>query len=412
LFAGQFSFEFASIVWGGEDNPGFEDEFDQLVQSSLLTYHQSAASYSIAPPLRLYLRGTLESGEIQKDYCNRIFDAVIGTTEVFESKGEAEADKLLDHYYADVEQAIRASFDIPEIHPRLPELFPTLPYYWLRRSRLSDIDALLIEATERVDFKPLDRAAFLNVIGAARMYQREYGDAEEFFLQVLRLYESEGEARGLHRVLSNLASTYLYRLDLDRSAEFNARAVEAARAFGDPQALLGVLLNYADCLEFWLHSVKDVSDRAGKLVQIRSLVEEAATLVATVRRASFKQHFFNVRGDLCLLEGNLDEAESDFSNAALICEQAGLNQEASQAMDRLCWISIARGAYERAAKLTGGAIALRVDNSRVRRDFEEAQFKEMVDLLREKLGSTRFKDFMEYGASCTISDLCVLTEVP
>jgi tetratricopeptide (TPR) repeat protein len=414
---GEFSYEFAGLVWGSADDQiEFEGNLDQLLQASLVSYDQAAGTYSIAAPLRLFLLKSLESSasarEIKERYCHGVFDSAVATKTLTEAHKDAEAFRLLDHYNADLENAIRLAIDLHEVSSKLPSLLSVLPLYWVSRNRLSDIDVLLRSVIDKVHLESVDRAAFLNIIGASHLARRDYAGAADYFFEIVALLQAAGETKGLFRAYGNLGLIYHERREFVPCTEYHARAVLAARSEAEPAALVSVLLNYAASLEFWLHTSPNLCERGKWLHQVETCVEEAEPIARRLKHLVFIQSVYHVRGELHLLQGDGDTAARYFVKAALVCELGGLTHEASQAMDRLCGHAIERRAYERAAKLMGAAIALRIDNTRCRSDYEEEVFLQMRAVLAESLGARRLNELMQYGASLAICDLCVLTDVP
>jgi predicted ATPase/tetratricopeptide (TPR) repeat protein len=416
LFCGGFSFDQASEVWEGTLPPlSLSDHLDFLVRTSLLGYDPLSGLYSVAPLLRAYLgehHGSSRSArEARIAFCSFMFDKAEAAKKLFDEHDETAAASLLDPYQHEIDAALQISHYIPELHPRFNGALLALPPYWQCRNRVKDLDELLGDALDTVEMNPGQRATCLNLIGAAHLHHFAYDKAEACFLESTRLLQESGTTSRLYAAYGNLAFICKSRGDFEKSIEYNALALEVARSEGQNIRIVAILLNAADAILGWLESSAPLEKREDLFDRCDVLADEAESRLAGANEPFWTQTLYYERGLAAVLRKNIEQAEYFYTLAALTCEAAQLSYEAIEALWRLGEIEIMRGHYERAAKLVGCGIAIQTDSKRTQSDADHKRVKAMIEKIADSLGRDLTDEYLHYGASLAICDLCVLEQV-
>lgn len=407
LFAGSFTFDQVSAVLGTEAmDLSIAEQLDFLVEASVLEL--SSDRYSLPGPIRLFLDAKLRESEAGKElrrlFCEGIFDVVGASKAAFDAR-EDHAPYLLDPYNADIDNAFRMSFEFPEIHPRVNEILKIIPHYWQSRNRLLDVDPLLEEVLRNVVMTQVERSRCLNLLGAARMCQEDYDTAESCFLEAVRLCLEAGETVVLPGAYGNLGYICKLRGEFEQSANYNAKALVAAREEGVPLRIMVVLVNWGDSIRCWLQSDDPPPNFEDVLNEGREIADEIESLQP--KMPIYQQSLDHLRGELEFAAGNLDASERHFTRASLTCEAAGFGYEAAQALDRLGEIELMRGNCDRAAKLFGCCLAIRVRAGKFRLEPEEAHVSKLLAIIADRIGADHMEEHFNYGGSAAICDLCV-----
>jgi tetratricopeptide (TPR) repeat protein len=266
--------------------------------------------------------------------------------------------------------------------------------YWLRRGLATRgrraLDDLVARAPQTQETAATRASALLGAGWMAR-FQGDHAAAQRQLTQSVALFSALGDRAGEAEALSNLAGNLIYIGEADEGERVGARALELARAAGDPYvtgyclqtfgdqcasrgafaragALLGegvaVLrtLGHEQSLAFALAKLGNLLLQQGELAAARTALEEAYALHRRLGEGLGIDHTLLRLGWLTHHEGDDAQAVPLLEHSLTIAERAGFVPEAALALSMLGRLALQRGEPNRAAQLlTDGLVrSLRV----------------------------------------------------
>lgn len=412
FFSESFTYEMALAIWPeGVDELSMADGLDQLHRRSLLSFDLESGRYAIPPLLRIYVLEVREAlhdlAELKFRFCSRMFDRVDEMKKLFAEKRENEATNLLEPFYPDVEAAIEMSLLMESLHDRYVELFAGLPYYWLRKSLLENVDPLLYAVLNHVERNSRLGADLLVLLGASHVLRGAFAEAEASMLESMAIATAIGYQRGVSRVHGNLANLYADNEKFEAAIHHADLAAALATTDGpfDDLRMLNLLMQSATLRIEWVASGEASNDADALLDAAHSALCKVEALVAQGGTPLYGHMVNSSFGEIARLRGEDQEAKRQFSLAAIKCEEAGIDHQVVSELERLAGVHFRLSEYTQSAKVLGLAISLRVRSERPRRRLQQIEFDRLVTDLQQALGD-RMDEFLRYGASLGIRDVC------
>ncbi|HWA83247.1 MAG TPA: NB-ARC domain-containing protein [Fimbriimonadaceae bacterium] len=410
LFAGPFPLEWADLIWVEAPEVSTLDEtLAQLVRRSLLAFDGERGRYEVPAILRLLLSSqagyAAEVHGAKLRFCRYMFDVTRRGRALFDENREDEALSLLDLHYSEILAALRYACAMPELRAEAPDLLLTLPHYWSRRNLIINCDQIVSFVLEAGDVTESQRAQMLILMGAARMMGHDYEAARKYYAEAK---QHSDDIVVLHRINGNLGLTASYLGHYDESYGYFEEALRLGLEDGDRARVSNVALTWADALGQWVDTAPP-HHASTLLNKADSLVELAKARLGDDPGPFWQDSINNVEALLSWCRGDMRNAWKFYVLAALASEATHCEAEAAVALERLGIICAQQGRYQDAAKFAGLAIQIRVNQDRPRKPIDEKRFDDLMEALSHRLGKERLREYCDYGASLTISDLCVLT---
>ncbi|HVT11603.1 MAG TPA: hypothetical protein VHE55_05005 [Fimbriimonadaceae bacterium] len=410
LFAGPFSLEWADLIWmEAPEDSTLDENLAQLVRRSLLAFDGERGLYEVPAILRLLLSSQPGYAEDVRGaklrYCRYMFDVMRRGRALFDENREEDALSLIDSHYAEIPKALQYACGLPELKADASDLLLTLPHYWSRRNLIINCDQIVSFVLEAGEVSENQRAQMLILLGAARMVGHDYDAARKYFLEARRHGD---DTLVLHRIHGNLALIASYLGNYEESYGYFEEALRLGLIDGDRSRIALLALNWADAIGQWVDTAPP-AHASSILSKADSLVSQAKSRLGENPGHFWQDTINNVEALLSWCRGDLRNAWKYYVLAALASEATRCEAEAALALERLAMICAQQSRYQDAAKFAGLAIQIRVNQDRPRKPIDEQRFDDLMVLLSQRLGRERLREYCDYGASLTISDLCVLT---
>lgn len=410
LFDGPFTLEWAEVIWTEDPEDGALDEtLSQLVRRSLLAFDGETGQYEVPALVRLLVTSQpdyqADVHDAKHRYCRYMFDVAVRGRQLFDDNREEDALRLLDPHYTEIKAAIKYGCGLPEIRADVPRLLLTLPHYWAHRNLLINCDQLVSFVMKAAEATQNEQAQMLVLLGAAQMVGHNYEASRKYYLEAARLSQDRVI---LLRVHGNLGLIESYLGYFESSYGHLEKALGLALEDGDRARISSISLTWADVLGQWVDTAPPANARE-LLDKADSLVKLARTRLGEDPANYWQDQINNVEALLAWCRGDTGNAWKFYVLAALAAEANKCEAEAALGLERLALICIREKRYQDAAKFAGLAVQIRVSRDRPRKPIDQERFDEMMLALSKNLGVTRVGEYCDYGASLTISDLCVLT---
>jgi predicted ATPase/serine/threonine protein kinase len=435
VFRGPFALAAAEAVCAGGEDPAADllDPLQSLVDKSLVQLLPASSGeprFALLETIREYGRARLEPAELEavrrrhlEHFLNRVEAAV---PELAASGATVSLDEL-----ALVQEDLRAALeraladDDPE--PAL-RLTGALWWFWYlrghyREGRRSSEAALSRQGAERsparartllgagvLAFLQCDYAVAEQRLAAAAGLARllgaravlatsrqfsgslarergDYGRAVELHGESLSLWREMGEPGGEARSLNYLAFASWLAGDHAAAAAYGEDTVRRFRSLDDREGLVWSLLNRAG-------AAYGIGDLAGA----RSAAHEALNLAAAGEFKEGTAWALDLLGRMALREDHPGRAGMLLQRSLRLHRELGDRWRMSSVLEALAAVARARGAFGRAARLEGGATALRQQIGTPLPPAERADWERGRDEARAALGEERWVELARQGA--------------
>ena len=412
VFAGSFSLEAAEAVCAGEplDPDDILDGVTALVDKSLVTMiaGEGVARYRLLETVRQYGAERLcDAGEREalERHHALYFLKVVEDAAPKLFGGEQEPG-LLTRLGADNDNLrAAASWSVHEDGRAEIALRFAAPLFWywygstlglgagqFREGRRFITEAMVRARTEGSD--PAARGRALVSLGLIGLAQGDYQDATAAFEESLALLRTHGDQASVTLVLSKFAATRLMLGDLDRAwamVEEAYAAVEPVR----PESMLHSLV----------YSWRGYVARArGDLVTARRMHEVNLRVGRSLKHRTVLGHGHSFLAAVCLAEGNVDEAFTNFGEALPYHLDLGDGWGLALDLEGLSACAQMRRRYADAARLLGAVDALRERSAVALPASDVADRARRVALARQKLGDTYDRLYAE-GRALSMDDV-------
>jgi predicted ATPase/class 3 adenylate cyclase/Flp pilus assembly protein TadD len=211
---------------------------------------------------------------------------------------------------------------------------------------------LLEEAADT--FRRLGRsrhAAFaLSELGWVVLERGEIEEAEALCNEALALAEESGDVRARSGALRVLSDVFSARDDLPRAIELQEEALALRRTLGDPLLVSDATYHLGVSLF-----------RMGEIDRARLAFGESLSLARGLGEESQKAAALFMIAQLDLFAGELDLAERQVRESLAIYTRVENDRDRAECLVVLAGIATAKKAFKQAARLLGGADALRGD---------------------------------------------------
>ncbi len=215
----------------------------------------------------------------------------------------------------------------------------------------------------------------INNLGIVALRQHDYVGARTLYEESLNLWRELGNERAVALALGNLGNVADLTGDyLAADAFYN----EGLELFKNMQDERGVALS--------LHHMGDVARHQSDYKRARSLYDQSLRLLMALRDKRAMAHLFTDMGNMAGERGEYDEARHLHEESMVIFSELGDVRGIANLFDATAQISAGRGRLERALRLAGAATKLREDFSAPLPPDEQAQLKQSLTLVRQKLG--------------------------
>jgi predicted ATPase len=271
-------------------------------------------------------------------------------------------------------------------------LSSALWYFWYTCGHIPEASAWLDRALARSEgVEHAARTRALNDAGRAAYYRDDLQRSEFLAREGLAHARREGDLAGMIRALSTLETVASKRGEHDRAREFAAEAIPLGRAAGDPR-LLSSLLNNMGVSAY----------RRGDYGRARELYAEAVALSQEAGDESALDCTINNLAEAALAEGDLPAAAAYHRRALEISSRLGKKGIMAMGLEGLAATCAAQMAPERAARLYGGAAAIREAARFPREPASQPRYDREILAVREALEEHVFAARWAEGQAMTL----------
>lgn len=283
------------------------------------------------------------------------------------------------------------------------------------------LDALLARTTDQSGARAV-RVPSVALNGAARLawIQADFARANELYEQAVVAYRDEHDRRGEGVALTNLGTVAHAQSDYDRASEYYQQALAIAREIDDLSSIGMPLTNlaliatqrgdfsraatlYDKALAVWralgndqklavtLANRSGMAYRQGEYDLAAQLQEEALNLKRAVGDKLAAASSLGYLGWIEIERGNLREAKERLDEALVSFQEAGQKVEIAECLEALSRVAQERGQNDRAARLYGGAAALREAIGAAQPEVDRPRREAAVARLRAAMSPSAFR---------------------
>jgi tetratricopeptide (TPR) repeat protein len=223
---------------------------------------------------------------------------------------------------------------------------------------------------------PSVRATALVRAAGFALYEGDSGSARGQLEDALALYRSAGDAAGVARALTGLATEAVYRRDYDRARACYEETLAAYRAARNPHATA-----------IALHNLGYIALLEGDPATARTRYEEAVHLFEGTGDDRHLGHTLGELGRACARLGDAAEARARIAAALLIARDLGARREGAYGLEGAAELAAARGETGLAIAWLETALALRERLGITVVPAEREQQEAFRSRLRARLGA-------------------------
>jgi predicted ATPase/transcriptional regulator with XRE-family HTH domain len=398
VFAGGWTLEAAESVAAWGDIAGAEviDLLSSLVEQSLVsvTQEQQETRYWLLEPIRQYagerLKASGESEETRLRHASHYQEFAEGAAPEFEGKSEQilwldrterEHDNLRATLAWCQEGEGRAGIEL--------RIAAALWRFWEIRGHTVEGIRWLTGALSRNEGQPPAlRANALNAAGNLARDRADFARASACHEECLAIRRELNDTRGIATSLNNLGVIARDRRDAQRTIELCEESLALFRSLGDHHRSAIVMISlgvaaseqgnhararawYEESLAVfraardgwhtaWLLTyLAEAMLRHGDLIAARRTGEESLALHRTADDVWGIARALSIQGKLAQVDSDIDSAARRFAEALSLLVGAGVERGIPGCLEDLAGIMLAWGQPEHAARLAGGAVALR-----------------------------------------------------
>jgi predicted ATPase/transcriptional regulator with XRE-family HTH domain len=234
----------------------------------------------------------------------------------------------------------------------------------------------------------------LSNLGTVAHAQADYARATDYYQQGLEIAREVGDLNSIGIPLTNLAVIAMQQGDFTRSAELHDEAMAVWREMGNDQKLAIVVANRSG-----------MAYRQGEYDLAAKLQEEALNLKRAVGDKLATASSLGFLGSIEIERGNLAAARERLDEALISFHEAGQKTEVAACFEALARVALEEGDSGRAARLYGGAEALRESVGAALPEIDRPRYEAAVARLRAAMNSTEFRAAWETGRATRLDRL-------
>jgi predicted ATPase/transcriptional regulator with XRE-family HTH domain len=398
VFAGGWTLEAAESVAAWGDIAGAEviDLLSSLVEQSLVsvTQEQHETRYWLLEPIRQYAGERLQaSGEAAETRLRHAeYYQKFAETAAPEFEGKSEQLHWLDRTEREHDNLRAALAWCQEGEGRAGielRITAALWRFWeIRGHTVEGIKWLTGALTRSEGQPPRLRANALNAAGNLARDRADFAWASACHEECLAIRRELNDTRGIAISLNNLGVIARDRRDAQRTIELCEESLALFRSLGDHHRSAIVMISlgvaaseqgdhaqarawYEESLAVfraardgwhtaWLLTyLAEAMLRQGDLVAARRTGEESLALHRAANDVWGIARALSIQGKLAQVDDDLDSAATRFAEALSLLVGAGVERGIPGCLEDLAGIMLVRGEPEQAARLAGGAVALR-----------------------------------------------------
>jgi non-specific serine/threonine protein kinase len=398
VFAGGFTIEaVASVCCDGQEDVALE-RVERLVDASLIVAEErdGRMRYRLLETVRQYAEERLaETGgaaDVRGKHAAWCVEFAEQAQSRFAGSQQSTWFEVVEREQENLRAALAHGGDASDRTSGL-RLAVALARYWYVRGHLNEGREWLERTLEASGPHPpeLDRRA-LTAAASLALLQGDYGVATSLAERALEAARAGGQPVFLANALSNLGAIVLAAGDNTRAQRLLDEAAQRARAAGDRRVQALAVNNLGDLLL-----------TTGEYAEAEPLFEESLGLLRELGdTANLARSLFNL-GAVALSLGRPADAERRFLESIALAEDAGDKEDLAWCLEGFAGLAASAGDGERAARLLGAAGGLLAeigaDFKPFERQLDERTRSEAVALC----GQPRFEAALAEGGTLSLA---------
>jgi predicted ATPase/DNA-binding XRE family transcriptional regulator len=442
VFVGGFSPE-AALEIAGRAERDVAASLELLIGSSLLSLRngfEGEARYGMLETVRDHSRELAslvgETGDLQERH-SAYFRRVASHADAM--LREHGLSRLSARLLPDHENLLAALSRLSEQNrlEQALQLAGELVEYWIPWGYVREGRAFIDDLLDRAFLEPTVDVPPLAFVGAARLcwIQNDYERAVALYEQGISGYRRKNDVRGEAVTLNNLGAVAHMQNEYDRAADLYRRAIDLGRIGGNSTRAvamatsnLGLIAVHrgedtlaeellAEAVDLWrvagdeqllavtLGNLGSLHCRCGRYDLAVAVQEEA---LAMKRKAGDTLAVAKSLGDIALAEagrGNDSRAQVLLRDALPVFHDSGQKDAVAEALEAIAGIARRSGDLEQAARLYGGAAALRTETGAAHREVDRVGYQAALDELTVQMSPMALESAWRAGQRMTIPEL-------
>ena len=429
IFAGDFAAEAAEYVCAGAVDDHNEPEsitseavFNhllQLVNKSLVQYHQETEYYRLLETIRFFcLERLAEAGETQTisaQHAALYLQFAEDAAPHLSGSAQAAWAAQLEAEHDNLRAALAWAIDTNRVE-QAARLALALWQFWhthtYQREGLHWLERILVLETAH-PLPPHIRPRLFNTLGVLTTSMSHFDQATAYHAEALRLWRVEGDQAGIAQALHDIGLQQFGEMNQAQTRVYASESLAIAQALGDQPAI-------ARAQSLWALAVieggpgdETSAVRSAELTEAISALEESLAIYQALGDASniAKMMSFLARAEET--RGNYDRAKPFLRQAVQLLVQQGNYidlQGPLVALHIMAMESSQQPEGSHHAAQVCGMMTARLEKLGGRSPWDEGPFRHTITQLTATLGAEAFAQAFEHGKHVTSADLVELTE--